>query len=172
LRGLLAREVLDVTDLGARTNEREMLCGFLDWYRRVVERKVDGLAMDDASRAMTATGLCPLGIVAHLAAVEVGWFEETFAGATVDPMWDDYGSFRLRPNDTVESVLNEYRDACARSRDIVSGAASLDGLSVREDAYRGNVSLRWILVHMIEETARHAGHLDIMREAIDGQIGD
>jgi hypothetical protein len=161
-----------MTDLGARTNEREMLCGFLDWYRSVVEHKVDGLAMDDASRAMTATGLCPLGIVAHLAAVEVGWFEETFTGGAIDPMWDDHRSFRLRPNDTVESVVSEYHDACTRSREIETGAASLDGLSVREDPYRGNVSLRWILVHMIEETARHAGHLDIIREAIDGQTGD
>ena len=87
-------------------------------------------------------------------------------------MWDVHGSFRLRPTDTVESVLDEYRDECALSRDIVSKAASLDALSAREDTYRGNVPLRWILVHMIEETARHAGHLDIMREAIDGQTGD
>jgi uncharacterized damage-inducible protein DinB len=161
-----------VSDLGGRSDEREMLCGFLDWYRSVVEHKVDGLALDDASRAMTATELSPLGVVAHLAAVEVGWFEETFAGGAVDPMWDDHGSFRLRATDTVESVLNEYRDACTRSREIVIGAASLDALSTRADPYRGNVSLRWVLVHMIEETARHAGHLDIMREAIDGQTGD
>jgi uncharacterized damage-inducible protein DinB len=161
-----------VTDLGGRAGEREMLCGFLDWYRSVVEHKVGGLARDVASRAMTPTGLSPLGVVAHLAAVEVGWFEETFAGTTVDPMWDDHGSFHLRAADTVESVLTEYRDACSQSREIVNGAPSLDALSTRVDPYRGNVSLRWILVHMIEETARHAGHLDIMREAIDGQTGD
>jgi uncharacterized damage-inducible protein DinB len=162
----------EVADLGGRADERDMLCGFLDWYRSVVEHKVEGLGLDDASREMTATGLSPLGVVAHLAAVEVGWFKETFAGAAVDPMWDEHGSFRLRGTDTVESVLDEYRDACAQSRDIVSSAALLDALSACADPYRGNVSLRWILVHMIEETARHAGHLDIMREAIDGQTGD
>lgn len=161
-----------MADLGARSDERDMLSGFLDWYRSVVERKVEGLTLDDASRVMTPTGLSPLGVIAHLAAAELGWFVETFAGAEVDPMWDDHGSFRLRPTDTVESVLHEYRDVCAQSREIASRATSLDVLSASEDPLRGNVSLRWILVHMIEETARHAGHLDIMREAIDGRTGD
>ena len=161
-----------MTDLGGRADERDMLCGFLDWYRSVVERKVQDLGLDDASRAMTATGLSPLGVVAHLAAAEVGWFKESFTGAAVDPIQDDHGAFRLRATDTVQSVLNEYRDVCAQSREIVSGAASLDALSTCEVPHYGNVSLRWTLVHMIEETARHAGHLDIMREAIDGQTGD
>jgi hypothetical protein len=158
--------------LRARAEERLMLSGFLDWYRTVVEHKVEGLGREDATRVMTPTGLSPLGVVAHLAAVEVGWFLETFTGATVDPMWDDHGSFRLRDEDTVASVLGEYRGACARSRDIVATASSLDDLSMRTDEVWGRVSLRWILVHMIEETARHAGHLDIMREAIDGRTGD
>ena len=113
-----------------------------------------------------------MGILAHLAAVEVGWFTEPFAGATVDPMWDDHGSFRLRPDDSVESVVEEYRAACASSRAIVDAAPSLDALSVDVHNVWGNVSLRWLLVHMIEETARHAGHLDLMREQIDGRTGD
>ena len=149
-----------------------MLSGFLDWYRSVVEHKVEGLALHDATRVMTPTGLSPLGVVAHLAATEVGWFDETFAGHPVDPVWDDHGSFRIRDGDTVESVLAEYRDACGRSRGVVAAAPSLDDLSVRTDEVWGEVSLRWILVHMIEETARHAGHLDIMRESIDGRTGD
>ena len=87
-------------------------------------------------------------------------------------MWDDHGSFRIREGDTVDSVIAEYRQACEQSRHVVSLAATLDDLSVRADEYRGHVSLRWVLVHMIEETARHAGHLDIMRETIDGRTGD
>jgi uncharacterized damage-inducible protein DinB len=149
-----------------------MLAGFLDWYRMVVEHKVQGLTTDVASNVMTTTGLSPLGVVAHLAAVEVAWFGETFAGQPVDPAWDDHGSFKLRGNDSVDSIVNEYRSACARSRSIVEAAPSLDVLSVQPDEFRGQVSLRWILIHMVEETARHAGHLDIMREAIDGQTGD
>jgi uncharacterized damage-inducible protein DinB len=149
-----------------------MLTGFLDWYRTVVEHKVQGLSADSASKAMTETGLSPLGIVAHLAAVEVGWFAETFAGEAIDPVWDTHGCFKLNDNDSVDSIVAEYQAACARSRSIVDATASLDVLSTRSDDFRGPVSLRWILVHMLEETARHAGHLDIMREAIDGQTGD
>jgi hypothetical protein len=158
--------------LGARADERTMLDGFLDWYRSVVERKVADLALDDATRVMTPTGLTPLGVVAHLAAVEVGWFVETFAGEPVDPVWDDHGSFRLRRDDTVASVVAEYREACDRSRTIAASAPTLDQLGVRTNELRGDVTLRWILVHMIEETARHAGHLDLMREQIDGRTGD
>jgi uncharacterized damage-inducible protein DinB len=149
-----------------------LLIGFLDWYRGVVGNKVEGLSLAAASREMTPTGLSPLGVVAHLSAVEVNWFLETFNGAPVDTSWDDYRAFRLRPEDTVESVVGEYREVCARSRSIVEAASSLDQLSVGVDQFRGNVSLRWILVHLIEETARHAGHLDLMREQIDGRTGD
>jgi hypothetical protein len=149
-----------------------MLTGFLDWYRMVVQHKVQGLSTDAASMTMTATGLSPLGVVAHLAAVEVGWFAETFAGQRVDPVWDDHGSFKLRGDDSVDSIVDEYRAACGRSRSIVDAAPSLDVLSVQSDEFRGHVSLRWILIHMLEETARHAGHLDIMRESIDGETGD
>jgi uncharacterized damage-inducible protein DinB len=164
---------MDATDpLGGRADDRTLLVGFLDWYRTVVEHKVQGLSIDDARRVMTPTGLSPLGIVAHLAAVEIGWFAETFAGEPIDPVWDDHGSFRLREDDSVDSILAEYREAVTRSTSVVEAASSLDDLSAQRDEYRGHVSLRWILVHMIEETARHAGHLDVMREAIDGRTGD
>ena len=158
--------------LGGRAEERTLLSGFLDWNRAVVERKVQGLAQEDAARVMTPTGLSPLGVVAHLASAEVGWFAETFAGEPVDPAWDDHGSFRLRTADSVESVVAEYRDVCELSRAIAAAAPTLDELSVVADDVWGNVSLRWIFVHMIEETARHAGHLDLMREQIDGRTGD
>jgi hypothetical protein len=166
------KRMSNTEDLGTRAEERSMLSGFLDWYRAVVEHKVGGLAREDATRVMTASGLSPLSIVAHLAAVEVAWFDETFAGRSIDPMWDDHGNFRIRDDDTVDSVLAEYRDACSRSRRVVAAASSLDDLSAHEGGIWGHVSLRWILIHMIEETARHAGHLDIMRETIDGRTGD
>jgi uncharacterized damage-inducible protein DinB len=158
--------------LGGQADERPLLSGFLDWYRSVIERKVHDLSREDATRVMTPTGLSLLGVVAHLAAAEVGWFTETFAGEPLDPMWEVHGSFRLRETDNVESVVVEYRNACARSRTIADAASSLDQLSIVADELRGYVSLRWILVHMIEETARHAGHLDLMREQIDGGTGD
>ena len=161
-----------MTDLGGQAPERELLSGFLDWHRAVVVRKVDGLPLADATKVMTPTGLSPLSVVAHLAAVELGWFDETFLGRPEDQALADHGNFQLSPEDTVESVVSEYHRACERSRAIVAEATSLDVLSSGQSRSFGHVSLRWILAHMLEETARHAGHLDIMREAIDGTTGD
>jgi hypothetical protein len=71
--------------LGVRRPEREMLTGFLDWYRQVVLNKVDGLSLEQASTTMTPSGLSPLGIVKHLTWVEAAWFRDTFAGEPVSP---------------------------------------------------------------------------------------
>jgi hypothetical protein len=161
--------------LGVRRGEREMLDGFLDWYRAVVERKVTGLTREDARRVRTPTGMSALGIVKHLGWAERGWFRETFAGeepGAMDTDGDRSDEFVIGDDDTVDSVLASYRDEVERSRRVCSGAPSLDALSARETRYRDRVSLRWIMVHMLEETARHAGHLDLMREDIDGQVGD
>ncbi len=158
--------------LGVRQPERQTLTGVLDWYREVVEHKVEGLSAEEASRVLTPTGLSPLGVVAHLAWVEVGWFRDTFAGERVPPEVSGEEAFRLAPTDTVESVVARYRAECEHSRAIVAAAASLDELSARPGGVYGTVSLRWVLVHMVEETARHAGHLDLMRESIDGRTGD
>ena len=159
-------------DLGARAGEREMLDGFLDWYRAVVVRKVEAMPRELATRVMTPSGLCALGVVAHLAAVENGWFSETFAGEPMDPKWDEHGDFDIQPDDTVESVIAEYTTECERARRIAAAAPSLEALSAVPDDLRGPVSLRWIMVHMIDETARHAGHLDLMCEQLDGRTGD
>ncbi len=160
--------------LGSQAGERELLSGFLDWYRAVVERKVADLSLEDASRVMTPTGLSPLGIVKHLAYVERSWFKVRFTAeeekehrADDDPDAD----FRVDPGETVASVLGFYRRSANDSRRIAA-RAPLDQLSKSVSPHYGPVSLRWILVHMLEETARHAGHLDVMREQIDGTTGD
>jgi Protein of unknown function (DUF664) len=161
--------------LGVRRDERETLAGFLDWYRSVVERKVDGLTLDDAKRLMTPTGMSALGIVKHLGWVERGWFRETFAGEDVEAIdvdGDNSAEFAISGGETIESVLDFYRTEVEESRRISSTAPSLDALSAKDTRYREHVSLRWIMVHMLEETARHAGHLDLMREEIDGRVGD
>jgi hypothetical protein len=164
------------SSLGAQAAEREMLTGTLDWYRAVVERKVADLSLDDATRIMTPSGLSPLGIVKHLAYVERSWFSVRFAAEEdkvhwpdddVDPDWD----FRIETSETVASVLELYHAAVRSSRRIADGG-SLDDMSASESPHYGYVSLRWILVHMLAETARHAGHLDLMREQIDGRTGD
>jgi uncharacterized damage-inducible protein DinB len=160
--------------LGVQAGEREMLTGFLDWYRAVVVNKVVGLSLPDSTRVMTPTGLSPLGVVKHLADVERRWFRLRFAGENVAILRrddDPDADFRIDPTDTVASVLDFYRKETAEAR-RVTAAASLDDVAKSESPTYGRVSLRWILVHMIEETARHAGHLDLMREQIDGKTGD
>jgi hypothetical protein len=161
--------------LGVRQNERDTLGGFLDWYRAVVQRKVTGLSDSQATTVMTPSGLCPLGIVQHLAWVERGWFREVFLGEEVETTThgdDNAAEFAIAPDASVESVLTFYRAEVESARQIVAEASSLDVLSIAPTGFAGHVSLRWILIHMLEETARHAGHLDVMREKIDGQTGD
>lgn len=161
-------------DLGGTAPERDMLIGFLDWYRAVVENKVRGLSPDDAARVMTPSGLSPLGVVQHLAWVERGWFRLRFAGEAVEIPYvgdDNAVQFRLDAGDTIASILDFYRSECERAR-RVTAAAYLDDVSAGASPAYGHVTLRWVLVHMLEETARHAGHLDLMREQIDGVTGD
>jgi uncharacterized damage-inducible protein DinB len=161
--------------LGVRQGERETLEGFLDWYRAVVERKVEGLTADDAKRVMTPTGMTALGVVKHLGWVERGWFREIFAGEDVEAIdvdGDNSAEFAVGGDETVGSVIAFYRGEVEQARRVFRDAPSLDALSARQTSFREQVSLRWIVVHMLEETARHAGHLDVMRESIDGQVGD
>jgi len=160
--------------LGGQAPERELLSGALDWYRAVVVRKVDDLSFEQATRVLTPSGLSPLSIVQHLAWVECVWFRWRFAAEDVSIFTggsDNSVTFELRPGDVVESVVASYRDEAEHARRIVAGA-SLDDVSVRESPLYGRVTLRWILVHLLEETARHAGHLDLMRERLDGRTGD
>jgi hypothetical protein len=169
-----AAAVPDSPDLGGQATERDLLSGYLDWYRAVVENKVGGLAFEDATRVMTPTGLSPLGVVKHLGDAEQSWFRQRFAGEQVElPGDDDFqAAFRIEPGETCASVLAFYRGSAEHSRRIVN-VSSLDALSAGEPhPFYGRVSLRWIMVHVLEETARHAGHLDLMREQIDGRTGD
>jgi hypothetical protein len=156
-------------------SERDMLGAFLDALRGVAERKLDGLTEAQARSAPTASTLCLLGIVRHLAWAEHRWFERAFA----DPPVPDservdipVDEFQPEPGDSIESVRAFYRAQCGRSRAITAGAVDLDALGINPRLPERQVTLRWALVHMIEETARHAGHADIIRETIDGRTGD
>jgi uncharacterized damage-inducible protein DinB len=160
-----------VTGLTGGSDEREVLEGFLDWFRGVVEHKLDGLGRAELVEVRMPSGTTMLGIVKHLASAERLWFRTRFLGEP-DEGWDSDESFRITESDTVESVLDRYRAECAFSRAAVAGAPSLDAVAAVEHPIYGDVTLRWILVHIIEETARHAGHLDILRELTDGRTGD
>lgn len=100
-------------------------------------------------------------------------------GLEDDPLWTghdwdadpDY-EFRTAVDHDPERLRRRYRDACARSREVLARAESLDQLSVGTSRSGSNWDLRWVLLHMVEETARHAGHADLLREAIDGAVGE
>jgi uncharacterized damage-inducible protein DinB len=150
-----------------------MLSAFLDRYRETILWKLNGLTKEQASARLVPSVTTLLGIVKHLAYVERWWFQMNFAGDPVGFPWpkdepDEDIDFRVTETETIESIGALYQQEIARSREIVAGA-SLDDLGKNEE--RGPRSLRWIMVHMIEETARHAGHADILRELTDGAIG-
>ncbi|MEU3843298.1 DinB family protein [Streptomyces sp. NPDC028635] len=153
--------------------EKETLRASLDRHRDAVLWKLRGLDEERLRRPMTPTGTNLLGLVKHLASVEYGWFVGTF-GREVEPLWfDPYSDEDMHASDdeTAEQIVAFYgRARTAADRTI----AELPLDAVGHPAWHKDreVSLRWVLVHMIEETARHAGHMDIVRELIDGATGD
>jgi hypothetical protein len=153
-------------------DEKQSLHVSLDRHRDAVLWKLEGL--DDASlrRAMTPSGTNLLGLVKHLAAVEYGWFCETF-GRETEPMPfdedDPDADLRVEPDETTQDILAFY----ARARTASDRAIDELDLEATGTAWFGEaVSMLWVLIHMVEETARHAGHADIVRELIDGMTGD
>ncbi|MFU8850020.1 DinB family protein [Micromonospora sp. SL1-18] len=157
----------------ARTgDERAVLESFLDFHRAIVLRKVRGLSDADASQRLVPSLTTLAGLLKHLALVEQNWLARLFAPEPGDVYItseaEAEASFTLDPADTVETLTAVYEAACARSRAI---AARFDLDHVVPHPQLGEVSLRWVLVHLIEETARHAGHADILRELTDGETG-
>ena len=148
------------------TSERETLVEFLDYVREAVVVKAQGLSAEAARRALVPSGTSLLGLVKHLTTVEVSWFQWSFAGDDVRVPGD-----RVKDGDTVASAVGAYRAATARNNEIVAAVGDLSTMCARKPPMTEPMSLRWILVHMIEETARHAGHADILREQIDGETG-
>lgn len=142
------------------TSEKDVLLGFLDYLRACVAAKVEGVPEPQVRTPGVASGTNLLGLVNHLAHVE----RFTFLGEQVA---DWKATFHADPSDTVDDVLAAYRDAIARSNQVAHAAVDLTATVARPKA----PSLRWALTHMIEETGRHAGHADILRELLDGTTG-
>ena len=153
------------------TDERELLDGYLDWYRAAVLRKLEGLDAPALQKQLLPSATTMYGVVKHLGYVEKWWFQSILLGREVDYPWTDEdpdAEFRPVPGETAGDLRAFYERACAESR-AASAGLPLDTAAVgqgRDDA------LRRILLHMIEETARHAGHLDILRELTDGAVGE
>lgn len=155
--------------------EQETIEAFLDWQRATLLCKLDGLSDEDLRLPGTASGLTLLGLVKHLADVERSWFREVFAGEDLAALWDpdDPGRYwRIEPAETTADILTFYRNEVERAREITRHTALDDVARGAGAADQTAYSLRWIMLHMIEETARHIGHADLLREAIDGQVGE
>jgi uncharacterized damage-inducible protein DinB len=152
--------------------EKESLHVSLDRHRDAVLWKLDGLDDEQLRRRMTPSGTSLLGLVKHLASVEYGWFCHTF-GRAIEPLpFDDNdpeADLRVEPHESTADIVAFYGRARAAADRVI------DELDVEDvgTAWTGEtVSMRWVLIHMVEETARHAGHMDILRELIDGATGD
>ena len=155
-------------------DEREALIAFLDWYRETILVKLDGLDREALTRRLVSSRTTLLGIVKHLTRVEWSWFVIVFGGEPLDLDADDDpdpdSDWLIEDGNDTEELVAAYRSACARSNEVARAASSLDDRS--PGPHRPGRALRWILAHMVEETARHAGHADILRELIDGRTGD
>ncbi len=165
----------ELPEPGTTTDERTMLVEFLDYFRAVLERKVRDLDEDQVRVRVAASSIDLLGLVRHMAEVERWWFRQVFTAEVTDGIFGDHDpdiEWHHSTSDTLIDALGFWRAEVARAQHIVSTAPSLDTIAAFRASARGDVSLRWILVHMIEEYARHCGHADLIREAIDGSVGD
>jgi hypothetical protein len=145
-------------------DERETLVALLQFQRESMVRKVEGVDEEAARHSIVPTGTSLLGLVKHLRAAEVTWVLRRFAGQDV-PIAD--GALE---DGTVAEAVAAYQATWAAADAVVAAASSLDepcrGLDDDQPT-----NLRWVLAHLLEETARHAGHADILRELIDGETG-
>jgi hypothetical protein len=154
--------------------EREMLASWLDYHRATLARKCEGLTDGQLrERAVPPSTLSLLGLVRHMAEVERSWFQRVLAGADAP--------FRFFTEDNLDGEFDDVDTAdvavafaawegdCDRARELVAAAPSLDVTGERRDE---RFSLRWIMIHMIEEYARHNGHADLLRQRIDGSVGE
>ncbi|WP_113704211.1 DinB family protein [Nonomuraea lactucae] len=155
-------------------DERAQLVGWLDMQRSIIHWKCEGLSDADAHRQVLPTSplMTMAGLVSHLRWVEHSWFEVLFLGRpATGPQFDgEEDADMMADGVPLARLLEEYERQCALSNEIVA-AHSLDDVGRHPDFRSSAGSLRWMLLHMIEETARHAGHADVIHELLDGGKG-
>jgi Protein of unknown function (DUF664) len=175
---------MERTERPLRADEAATLRGFLDFHRDTFRWKCSGLSQEQLARALPPSDMTLGGMMKHIAVVEQSWFEDDFLGLGLMPPfdtvdWDADGDWEWHSarDDTPEELLALLDEARRRSDAVLDAALApdgvgLEGLSALEARDgRGRFSLRWIILHMIEEYARHNGHADLIRESIDGQTG-
>ena len=141
-----------------------MLRGWLELYRDIMVYKIEGLDEEQARFRPAPDAPSLLNLIVHLTGVERRWFEQIIAGRAIDR--DRDAEFR-ELDVTVADAVAAYRAQWQRSNEVYDAIGSLDDACPGESGY----SVRWVLQHMVEEVARHAGHADITRQLIDGSVG-
>lgn len=153
--------------------EKEMLLGFLNFQRDTAICKLQGVTEEQARRRLGPSSLTLGGIVYHLGFAERAWFrsallDENLEASGFPDVADLY--WTIPDGMTIDDVIAGYRAEIERSNAIIA-AHDLDTVAVKPRRNRPPMQLRWIMLHMIEEVARHCGHMDLIRESIDGQAG-
>jgi uncharacterized damage-inducible protein DinB len=157
-------------------DERTTLVQFLDYFRATLEWKAEGLTDEQAATAtVEPSSLTISGLVRHMTDVERLWFRHCFEGEVVEPVYwtDDHpdGDFEVDAATSLDEALTMWRAEVERCCEIIESATDLGETSAAP--HHGEFpTMRWILVHMVEEYARHCGHADLIRERIDGARGD
>jgi uncharacterized damage-inducible protein DinB len=159
--------------------ELAMLGQYLDYHRATLAAKAAGLDGAGWRARVGASELTLAGLVKHAALNEDSWFGRVLLGGDMPEPWasapwadDPDWEFHSAVDDEPEYVFRLYAEACERSRAAVAQVGDPDALAVRSMRDGREVSLRWIMLHMLEETARHNGHADLLRESIDGTTGE
>jgi hypothetical protein len=165
-----------------RADEVTALRGFLDYHRDTFRWKCSGLTQQQLAQRLPPSEMTLGGMMKHLALVEVGWFGKTLAGLPYPPLFDsvDWESdpdweWRTAADDDPQELRGIYDDCVRRADAAIEEALSRGGLdseSVGQSSSDGAFNLRWIMLHLIEEYARHNGHADLIRESIDGETGE
>lgn len=169
----------ELPPIAKQADERQTLMDVLNYQRTVLLRKTEGLTEEQASKPIEPSILTLGGLLKHMAYVESNWASYVFRGDDPESPWaeapwaDDHDwELTSAANDSLADLQDMLRAAWASADAIYNGALSLDAVAVRPGGDGEHPSVRWILVHLIEEYARHLGHADYLREAIDGATGD
>jgi len=150
------------------SGEKATLLAFLNYQRDSIVAKAEGISDEQGRTRGVPSGTSVLGLIRHLSAAERLWFAEVFSGGP--EIGETDLDMEIRPDETADGLLAAYREAISQANEIIAACNDMDQPSAR--LARGDTrSMRWILLHMIGETSRHAGHADILREQIDGAVG-
>ncbi len=163
-------------------DEEATLLGFLEWQRATLEWKCRGVDAAGFRATVGESTMTLAGLLKHMTYVEDSWFSRTLHSNDPAPPWDtvDWDADRdwewhTAPDDEPDELRAMWSAAVERSRAYTADALAgggLDRMATRSDPDRSAPNLRWIVVHMIEEYARHNGHADLLREVVDGETGE